>query len=96
MIPSFNRLLGLLGHKYPSIPFRGQMSKQDVIKMKGQITEVLPNALFRVKLENDIMIIGHISGKMRKNNINVLLGDRVEVELTPYDISKGRISFRYK
>jgi len=72
------------------------MSKQDVIKMKGQITEVLPNALFRVKLENDIMIIGHISGKMRKNNINVLLGDRVEVELTPYDISKGRISFRYK
>jgi translation initiation factor IF-1 len=72
------------------------MSKQDVIKMKGQVTEVLPNALFRVKLENDFDIIGHISGKMRKNNINVLLGDRVEVELTPYDVSKGRISFRYK
>lgn len=72
------------------------MSKQDVMKMKGQIIEVLPNALFRVKLENDFVIIGHISGKMRKNNINVLLGDRVEVEMTPYDVSKGRISFRYK
>jgi translation initiation factor IF-1 len=66
------------------------------MKMKGQIIEVLPNALFRVKLENDFVIIGHISGKMRKNNINVLLGDRVEVEMTPYDVSKGRISFRYK
>ena len=72
------------------------MSKQDIIKMKGQITEVLPNALFRVNLENDIAIIGHISGKMRKNNINVLLGDFVEVEMTPYDVSKGRISYRYK
>ena len=72
------------------------MSKQYIIKMKGQITEVLPNALFRVNLENDIAIIGHISGKMRKNNINVLLGDFVEVEMTPYDVSKGRISYRYK
>lgn len=72
------------------------MSKQDVLKMKGQVTEVLPNALFRVRLENDFVIIGHISGKMRKNNINVLLGDRVEVEMTPYDMTKGRISFRYK
>ncbi len=72
------------------------MSKEDVIKMKGQVTEVLPNALFRIKLENDFQIIGHISGKMRKNNINVLLGDRVEVEMTPYDMSKGRITFRYK
>lgn len=72
------------------------MSKQDVMKMKGQVIEVLPNALFRVKLENDFTIIGHISGKMRKNNINVLLGDRVEIEMTPYDMTKGRISFRYK
>lgn len=72
------------------------MSKQDVIKIKGQITEVLPNTLFRVKLENDHTIIGHISGKMRKNNINILLGDRVEIEMTPYDFSKGRITFRYK
>jgi translation initiation factor IF-1 len=72
------------------------MSKQDVIKMKGQIVEVLPNALFRIKLENDFMILGHISGKMRKNNINVLLNDRVEIEMTPYDMTKGRITFRYK
>lgn len=72
------------------------MSKEDVMKMKGQIVEVLPNALFRIKLENDFIILGHISGKMRKNNINVLLNDRVEIEMTPYDMSKGRITFRYK
>lgn len=72
------------------------MSKQDVLKMKGQVVEVLPNTLFRIKLENDFLIIAHLSGKMRKNHINVLLGDRVEVELTPYDMTKGRISFRYK
>jgi len=72
------------------------MSKQDVITMKGTVTEVLPNTLFRVRLENDAIIIGHLSGKMRKNHIKVLLGDLVEVEITPYDVSKGRISFRYK
>jgi translation initiation factor IF-1 len=72
------------------------MSKEDVLKMKGLVTEILPNALFRIKLENDMMIIGHISGKMRKNNINVILGDVVELEMTPYDLSKGRITFRYK
>jgi translation initiation factor IF-1 len=72
------------------------MSKENTLKMKGQVTEVLPNALFRVKLENDAMIIGHISGKMRKNNIKVLVGDAVELEMTPYDLSKGRITFRYK
>ena len=72
------------------------MSKQDVMKLRGQVIEVLPNTLFRVKLENEVTIIGHISGKMRKNNINVLLGDSVEVEMTPYDVSKGRISFRFK
>ena len=72
------------------------MSKQESLKAKGQIIEVLPNTLFRIKLENDFIILGHISGKMRKNNINVLLGDRVEVEMTPYDMTKGRITFRYK
>jgi len=72
------------------------MSKEDTLKVKGQITEILPNALFRVKLENNAMIIGHISGKMRKNNIKVLVGDAVELEMTPYDLSKGRITFRYK
>lgn len=72
------------------------MSKEDILKMKGQVTEILPNALFRIKLENGAMIIGHISGKMRKNNIKVLVGDSVELEMTPYDLSKGRITFRYK
>lgn len=72
------------------------MSKQDVLKMRGQVTEILPNALFRVRLENDFSIIAHISGKMRKNNINVILGDNVDVEMTPYDMTKGRIAFRYK
>lgn len=72
------------------------MSKQESLKAKGQIIEVLPNTLFRIKLENDFIILGHISGRMRKNNINVLLGDRVEVEMTPYDMTKGRITFRYK
>lgn len=72
------------------------MSKQDSIKLKGQVIEVLPNATFRVKIENNIVILAHISGKMRKNNINVLLNDKVEVEVSPYDVSRGRIVFRYK
>lgn len=72
------------------------MSKEDGIKFKGQVTEVLPNATFKIKLENDFVILGHISGKMRKNNINVLLNDRVDVEISPYDMTKGRITFRYK
>jgi len=70
--------------------------KEDILKLKGQIIEILPNAMFKVKLENDIVILGHISGKMRKNNINVLLNDKVEVEISPYDLTKGRITFRYK
>lgn len=72
------------------------MSKEEMLKMQGLVTEILPNALFRIKLENDFVIIGHISGKMRKNNIKVLVGDHVEVEMTPYDMTKGRITFRYK
>lgn len=72
------------------------MSKEDVIKFKGQVMEVLPNATFKIKLENDFIVLGHISGKMRKNNINVLLNDRVDVDISPYDMSKGRITFRYK
>lgn len=64
--------------------------------MKGRVIEVLPSALFRIELENKMVIIGHISGKMRKNNIKVIVADTVEVEMTPYDLSKGRITFRYK
>jgi translation initiation factor IF-1 len=72
------------------------VSKEDMIKMKGTITEVLPNTLFKVLLENGGEVLGHISGKMRKNQINVLLHDKVELEISPYDLSKGRIVFRFK
>lgn len=72
------------------------MSKEDVIKFKGLVTEVLPNSLFKIKLENDHIILGHISGKMRKNNIFVVLNDKVDVEMSPYDMGKGRIVFRHK
>lgn len=72
------------------------MAKEDSIKIKGQVIDVLPNTLFRVKLENDFVILAHISGKMRKNNINVIMADYVDVEMSPYDMSKGRIIFRYK
>lgn len=72
------------------------MSKEDLIEFKGVITEVLPNAMFRVKLENEHEILAHTAGKMRKNRIRVLAGDRVVVEMTPYDLTKGRIIFREK
>jgi translation initiation factor IF-1 len=69
---------------------------KDVIEMQGTVIEVLPNTVFRVKLENDHVVTGHISGKMRKNYIRILNGDKVTVELSPYDLSKGRITFRSK
>lgn len=72
------------------------MSKEDLIEFKGVVTEILPNAMFRVKLENDHEILAHTAGKMRKNRIRVLAGDNVVVEMTPYDLSKGRIIFREK
>jgi translation initiation factor IF-1 len=72
------------------------MSKDDVIEMQGVVLENLPNATFRVKLENGHVVHGHISGKMRKNYIRILPGDKVTVELTPYDLSKARITFRTK
>ncbi|HIS37293.1 MAG: translation initiation factor IF-1 [Brachyspira sp.] len=71
------------------------MSK-DVIEIEGVILESMPNAMFRVKLENDHEILAHISGKIRKNFIRILPGDRVKVEMTPYDLSRGRITFRLK
>jgi translation initiation factor IF-1 len=64
--------------------------------MRGKVEEVLPNAMFRVKLENQHTILGHISGKMRQNKIQILLGDTVEVEMSPYDLTKGRIVYRSK
>lgn len=67
------------------------MAKTDVIKLEGTVVEVLPNAMFRVKLDNNAVVVGHISGRMRQNEIRILLGDEVEVEFSPYDLSKGRI-----
>ena len=72
------------------------MAKEDAIEMSGTVVETLPNTMFRVELENGHMIIAHISGKMRKNYIRILTGDMVTVEMTPYDLSKGRITFRSK
>ena len=71
------------------------MAKQDFLNFKGKVTELLPNAMFRVKLENDHEILAHTAGKLRKNRIRVLAGDSVLVEITPYDLTKGRIIFRY-
>ena len=70
------------------------MSKEDQIEMEGTIIETLPNTMFRVKLDSGHIITAHISGKMRKNYIRILTGDRVTVEMTPYDLSKGRITYR--
>jgi len=67
------------------------MAKEGVIKLDGEVVDVLPNAMFRVKLPNDNLVIGHISGKMRQNDIKILLGDTVEIEFSPYDLTKGRI-----
>ena len=71
------------------------MSKE-TIEFEGTITESLPNAMFKVKLENDYMVLAHISGKIRKNFIKILPGDKVKVELTPYDLTRGRIIYRLK
>ncbi len=72
------------------------MPKEEPIEFQGAVREVLPNAMFRVVLENKHEILAHTSGRMRKNRIRVLAGDRVTVEMTPYDLSKGRIVFRHK
>ena len=70
------------------------MPKEDQIEMDGEVVDTLPNTMFRVKLENGHVVTAHISGKMRKNYIRILTGDQVKVELTPYDLTKGRIIFR--
>ena len=71
------------------------MTKQDFLEFKGKVTELLPNAMFRVKLENNHEILAHTAGKLIKNRIRVLTGDNVLVEVTPYDLTKGRITFRF-
>ena len=70
------------------------MVKQDLIEMEGEVIETLPNTTFRVKLENEHVITAHISGRMRKHYIRIMTGDKVKVEITPYDLTKGRIIFR--
>lgn len=72
------------------------MSKEDVIQVEGTVIEPLPNAMFRVELDNGHKVLAHISGKMRKHFIRILPGDKVSVELSPYDLSRGRITYRYK
>lgn len=72
------------------------MAKEELIEFEGVILELLPNAMFRIRLDNDHEILGHTSGRMRKNRIRVLVGDRVTVEMTPYDLSKGRVIHRHK
>ena len=72
------------------------MAKEELLEFPGTVMEILPNAMFRVELENGHEVLTHTSGKMRKNRIRVLAGDKVTVEMTPYDLSKGRITFRHK
>ncbi|RMH36281.1 MAG: translation initiation factor IF-1 [Nitrospirae bacterium] len=72
------------------------MAKEDVIEVQGVVTETLPNAMFRVQLDNGHKILAHISGKMRMHFIRILPGDRVTVELSPYDLTRGRITYRFK
>ena len=72
------------------------MSKVDVIEVEGVVVEALPNAMFKVKLENDHIVLAHVSGKMRMNFIRILPGDRVTLELTPYDLNRGRLTYRFQ
>lgn len=72
------------------------MAKQDVIEVEGIVTETLPNAMFQVKLDNGHIVLAHVSGKIRMNFIRILPGDKVLMELTPYDLTRGRITYRFK
>jgi len=81
--------------KYRQIKYIMNMSKKEVIEVRGSIEELLPGAKFRVKLENGHEVMAHLSGKIRKNSIRLGLGDEVRVEMTPYDLTKGRITYRF-
>lgn len=72
------------------------MAKEDMIEVEGTVTETLPNAMFNVELENGHVILAHVSGKIRMNYIRILPGDKVTIEMSPYDLTKGRITYRYK
>jgi translation initiation factor IF-1 len=79
----------------PALPTDNLMAKEELLEMMGLVTEVLPDSRFRVGLENGHQLIAYTSGKMRKNHIRILAGDKVSIELSPYDLSKGRITFRH-
>jgi translation initiation factor IF-1 len=81
---------------FRKLVYKLRMAKDDIIEFEGKVKEVLPSSMFRVELENGHVVLAHISGKMRKNHIKVLLGDTVVVEMTPYDLTKGRIKKRLK
>ena len=94
-IPNFFRSSGGDAAAAPEPKYQPKsMAKEDVITMDGVVMETLPNTMFRVELENGHIVTAHISGKMRKHYIRILTGDKVTVELTPYDLSKGRITYR--
>lgn len=84
---------GLTGENIKEL---GNMAKEELIEFNGVVIELLPNAMFRVKLENEHIVLAHTSGKMRKNRIRILAGDDVTVEMTPYDLTKARIKLRHK
>ena len=90
----FSKVDALNGFIPPQLRSGHRVAKEEHIEMEGTIIETLPNTLFRVKLDNGHVVTAHISGKMRKNYIRILTGDRVTVQLTPYDLTKGRITFR--
>ena len=79
-----------------SLPSSAAWRKEEKIEMEGEVIEALPNTMFKVKLDNDHEVLGHISGKMRRHYIRILPGDRVKIELSPYDLDRGRITYRYK
>src|SRR5688500_13769431 len=84
--------LSRVSRRYP----HSALGKEEKIEMEGEVTEALPNTMFKVKLDNDHEVLGHISGKMRRHYIRILPGDRVKIELSPYDLDRGRITYRYK
>ena len=84
------------GSAYRRATLSAPMAKEEKIEMEGEVTEALPNTMFKVKLDNDHEVLGHISGKMRRHYIRILPGDRVKIELSPYDLDRGRITYRYK
>src|SRR5512133_3524502 len=89
-------LFGAFSRRIFPSNLRGLMPKEELLEFEGVVSELLPNATFRVKLQNGHEIIAHTAGKMRKNRIRVLTGDKVLVEMTPYDLTKGRITYRFK